>query len=273
LGIGVINSPICHIWACILCVAFLPALLSGQEFDREKVKLGLTPVHQYRIIRSYPHDRQAFTQGLAYADQVFYEGTGLYGRSSLRKVDPASGKVQKQVNLSSHYFGEGITVFGDRIAQVTWRSKTGFVYEKSTFRLISQFTYPHEGWGIAHDGSRFIMSDGTSVLHFLSPNNFRETAVVSVYDERGPVTGLNELEYVRGAIYANVWPSDKIAVIDPQTGRVLSWIDLQGLPDKKDSRGIDVLNGIAYDSRRDRLFVTGKLWPRVYEIQTVMPSR
>ncbi|OHE22385.1 MAG: glutamine cyclotransferase [Syntrophobacterales bacterium RBG_19FT_COMBO_59_10] len=228
---------------------------------------GGTPSYDYRVVRTYPHDRQAFTQGLTCADGVFYEGTGLHGRSSLRKVDPASGRVLKEVRLEQRYFGEGIAVFGDRIVQLTWRSQVGFLYDRKTFRLLKRFTYSGEGWGVTHDGKRLIMSDGTAVLRVLDPKDFRETAKIPVHDERGPVAGLNELEYVRGAIYANVWPTDEIAVIDPQTGRVKGRIDLQGLLHKGDSPGVDVLNGIAYDATEDRLFVTGKLWPKVFELK------
>ena len=223
----------------------------------------------YRVVRTYPHDRQAFTQGLACADGVFYEGTGLHGRSSLRKVDPASGSILKKISLEQRYFGEGITVLGDRIVQLTWRSQVGFVYDKKTFRLLEKFFYPGEGWGVAHDGQRLIMSDGTAVLRVLDPKDFRETARIPVRDERGPVAGLNELEYVRGAVYANLWPTDEIAVIDPRTGRVRDRIDLRGLLEKNDSPGVDVLNGIAYDPRGDRLFVTGKLWPKVFELRLI----
>lgn len=185
----------------------------------------------------------------------------------MRKVDPASGRVLKEVRLEQRYFGEGIAVFGDRIVQLTWRSQVGFLYDRKTFRLLKRFTYSGEGWGVTHDGKRLIMSDGTAVLRVLDPKDFRETAKIPVHDERGPVAGLNELEYVRGAIYANVWPTDEIAVIDPQTGRVKGRIDLQGLLHKGDSPGVDVLNGIAYDATEDRLFVTGKLWPKVFELK------
>ena len=237
------------------------------------MKPGRTLVSPYRVIRSYPHDRQAFTQGLVYEGGFFYEGTGLHGRSSLRKVDPVSGRILKEIRLEPSHFGEGITVFGDRIVQLTWLSHMGFVYDKTSFRLLKTFAYPQEGWGVTHDGERLIMSDGTSVLHFLDPNDFREVATVGVHDERGPVTGLNELEYVQGVIYANVWPTDRIAVIHPRTGRVEAWMDLKGLLGKTDSQGVDVLNGIAYDARGDRLFVTGKLWPKVFEIQSAFRPR
>jgi glutaminyl-peptide cyclotransferase len=256
-----------------LCLALLPILAWAQGDGSEGAKTDRTPVYPCRVIRSYPHDRQAFTQGLVYEGGFFYEGTGLHGRSTLRKVDPVSGLTLKEVRLEPSHFGEGITIFGDRIVQLTWKSHVGFVYDKNSFHLLRTFTYPGEGWGITHDGKRLIMSDGTSVLHFLDPQDFREVATLGVHDERGPVAGLNELEYVKGVIYANVWPTDRIAMIDPRKGRIRAWIDLKGLLGQTDMQGVDVLNGIAYDSRGDRLFVTGKLWPKMFEIQSeVRPS-
>ncbi|MDP1992855.1 MAG: glutaminyl-peptide cyclotransferase [Syntrophales bacterium] len=256
------------VWEILVCLAVLPAVLWAQSAGGDGLKPGRTSLSPYRVIRSYPHDRLAFTQGLVYEGGFFYEGTGLHGRSSLRKVDPVSGRILKEISLEPSHFGEGITVFGDRIVQLTWLSHLGFVYDKASFRLLKTFAYPQEGWGVTHDGERLIMSDGTSILHFLDPNDFRKVATVGVHDEKGPVTGLNELEYVQGVIYANVWPTDRIAVIHPRTGRVEAWMDLKGLLDKRDSQGVDVLNGIAYDARGDRLFVTGKLWPKVFEIQS-----
>ncbi len=225
------------VWAILVCLAVLPVVPWAQSADGERLKPGRTPVSPYRVIRSYPHDRQAFTQGLVYEGGFFYEGTGLHGRSSLRKVDPVSGRILKEIRLEPSHFGEGITVFGDRIVQLTWLSHLGFVYDKTSFRLLKTFAYPQEGWGITHDGERLIMSDGTSVLHFLDPKDFREVATVGVHDERGPVTGLNELEYVQGVIYANVWPTDRIAVIHPRTGRVEAWMDLKGLLGKSGFAG------------------------------------
>jgi glutamine cyclotransferase len=254
----------------VLCLALLPILSWAQSGTGEGVKTDKTPLYDYRVIASYPHDRQAFTQGMVYEGGFFYEGTGLHGQSSLRKVDAVSGRILKETRLDPSHFGEGITVFGDRIVQLTWKSQTGFVYDKRDFRLVRTFTYPREDWGITHDGKRFIMSDGTSVFRFLDPKDFREVGTVGVHDQRGPITGLNELEYVQGAIYANVWPTDRIAVIDPRKGRVKGWIDLKGLLGKTDAQGADVLNGIAYDARGDRLFVTGKLWPKVFEIQSAI---
>jgi glutamine cyclotransferase len=234
----------------------------------ERTRTDSTPVYNYRVVRHYPHDRLAFTQGLVYEGGVFYEGTGLHGQSALRKVDPVSGRILKEIRLDPSHFGEGIAVFGDRIAQLTWKSRIGFVYDKNSFQLVRTFTYPGEGWGITHDGRRLIMSDGTAVLRFLDPQDFREVATLGVHDQSRAVSGLNELEYVRGTIYANVWPTDRIAVIDPRRGRIEAWIDLKGLLSKTEMQGVDVLNGIAYDTRGDRLFVTGKLWPKVFEIKT-----
>ncbi len=260
-------------WAILVCLTVLPAVLWAQNPGDGGLKPGRTQVYPYRVARSYPHDRQAFTQGLVYEGGFFYEGTGLHGRSSLRKVDPASGRILKETRLVPSHFGEGITVFGDRIVQLTWLSRVGFVYDKASFRLLNTFTYPWEGWGVTHDGERLIVSDGTNVLHFLDPKDYREVATLDIRDEKGPVTGLNELEYVRGVIYANVWPTDRIAVIHPRTGRIEAWMDLKGLLGKTDLPGADVLNGIAYDVRGDRLFVTGKFWPKVFEIQSPVRTR
>ncbi|GAB4535354.1 MAG: glutaminyl-peptide cyclotransferase [Anaerolineae bacterium] len=233
---------------------------------------GPVPVYTYRIVNTYPHDPAAFTQGLVFEEGgLLYEGTGLRGRSTLRKVELETGKVLKLRRLPPHLFGEGVAVLGDRIYQLTWQAHIGFVYDRESFELLAEFHYPTEGWGLTHDGQRLIMSDGTSTLHFLDPETIEETGQVQVYDDLGPVVRLNELEYVRGEVYANVWKTDRIARIDPQTGRVTGWIDLTGLLSQEDrSLPVDVLNGIAYDAQHDRLFVTGKLWPRLFEIELVL---
>ena len=232
------------------------------------------PVLGYRIVNTYPHDPRAFTQGLVFADGVLYEGTGLRGQSSLRKVDLKTGNILRVRQLSAHFFGEGITIYGNRVIQLTWRAKVGFVYDRQTFQLLETFNYPTEGWGITHDGRSLIMSDGTSTLYFLDPQTFQEVDRLAVHTRDGPVSRLNELEYVQGEIYANVWKTDRIARISPQTGEVVGWIDLEGLlkPEDRNSR-IDVLNGIAYDVENDRLFVTGKLWPKLFEIELVVPKK
>lgn len=231
------------------------------------------PVYGYRVIRTYPHDPRAFTQGLVYEGGELFEGTGLRGQSSLRRVALETGQVLQQHALAAQFFGEGITVFGDQIIQLTWQSHLGFVYDKMSFKLLKQFSYPTEGWGITHDGQRLIMSDGTSNLYFLDPGTLAETDRVEVHDDQGPVIRLNELEYIQGEVFANVWQTNRIARIDPLTGQVRSWVDLTGLLVVTDpQQRVDVLNGIAYDAENDRLFVTGKWWPNVFEIQLITPE-
>jgi glutamine cyclotransferase len=231
---------------------------------------GKIPSCSYRVVNSFPHDPEAFTQGFAFEDGCFYEGTGLRGRSSLRRVVPETGVVAQLAPLEGDYFGEGIALVGDRIIQLTWRSQIGFVYDKQTFERIGQFTYPTEGWGLTYDGQRLIMSDGSSRLYFLDPETFERIGQLQVTGPRGPVNRLNELEYIDGEIYANIWRTDRIARIDPSTGEVRAWVELAGLPLPGDrSGGEDVLNGIAWDPTANRLFITGKLWPRVYEIELV----
>ncbi len=228
------------------------------------------PTYTYTIVNTYPHDRNAFTQGLIYVDDIFYEGTGLVGRSTLRKVAVETGEVLQSLDLAPNYFGEGITVFGDKIIQLTWKARRGFEYDKDTFKLLREFTYPTEGWGIPHDGEKLIMSDGSANLYFWNPETFEEIGRVTVFDDNGPVTRLNELEYINGEVYANVWQTDRIARIGPATGQVIGWIDLTGLLTAADrSEPVDVLNGIAYDADTNRLFVTGKFWPKVFEIELV----
>jgi glutamine cyclotransferase len=229
---------------------------------------GSIPVYTYRVVRSFNHDPEAFTQGLVYDGGSFYEGTGLRGRSSLRQVDAETGRVIRLHKLSDEYFGEGVTLRGSQIIQLTYTSNVGFIYDKRTFEPLDRFNYPTEGWGITSDGTQLIMSDGTSTLYLLDPATFERTGQITVTAAGKPVTGLNELEYVKGEIYANVWPSDRVAMISPNTGEVTGWIRLSGLAAPQDqSDPARVPNGIAYDAGGDRLFVTGKLWPRLYEIQ------
>jgi len=229
-----------------------------------------TPIYTYNIVNIYPHDRNAFTQGLVFEDGFLYEGTGLYEQSTLRRVELETGSVLQIRELPSQFFGEGITIYEDKIIQLTWQSHVGFIYDKDSFELLGEFNYSTEGWGITHDGNRLIMSDGTQTLYFLDPETFEVISQVEVLDSRGPVHSLNELEYVQGKIYANVWQTDRIAIIDPETGRVTGWVDLKGLLTEEDrSEPVDVLNGIAYDAEGDRLFVTGKLWPKLFEIELV----
>ena len=223
-------------------------------------------LYTYEIIESYNHDEMAFTQGLEFIDGFLFESTGLYGESTLRKVDLKTGKVLEIIDLQDQYFGEGITIMNDRIIQLTWISNKGFVYEKDSFELISEFTYPTEGWGITNDNSQLIMSDGTSTLFFLDPNTFHTIKQVQVIDKE-PVSNLNELEYIQGKIWANIWNQDKIAIINPETGNVEGWIDLTGINNEDSQDQNKVLNGIAYDSEKDRLFITGKKWAKLFQIE------
>jgi glutamine cyclotransferase len=236
-------------------------------------EIGPTPVYTYRIVEEYPHDPNAFTQGLVYVDDVLYEGTGLTGRSSLRKVELETGEILQIHELAPVYFGEGIAVVGDRIWQLTWQNQIAFLYDKETFAELSNVRYPTEGWGLTYDGTRLIMSDGTATLYFRDPHTFQLLGQVQVYDDQGPVVRLNELEYIEGQVYANVWQTDRIAIIDPATGQVEAWLDLSGLLDPGDvTQTVDVLNGIAYDVDTTRLFVTGKLWPKLFQIEIVAPQ-
>ena len=227
------------------------------------------PVFGYKVVRSYPHDPRAFTQGLVYLDGVFYEGTGQLGQSNIRKVRPETGEVLQVRKIDDQYFGEGIVIWEGSLIQLTWQHGLGFVYDRDTFEPKSTFKYPGEGWGLTHDGTRIIMSDGTPVLRFLDPKTLKQVGRLPVRDGAAPVEDLNELEYVKGEIFANVWQTNRIARISPKTGEVTGWIDLSGLLSPRDAVGVDVLNGIAYDAKGDRLFVTGKLWPRLFEIKLV----
>ena len=257
---------ICLLTLCA-CLSLLACSDSPTGSDASNLP-PQAPVYGYTVVRAYPHDREAFTQGLAFDDQgALYESTGQRGESSLRRVELSSGAVLPRHDLPAALFGEGVAVFGDRIFQLTWQAGRALVYDKASFDLLREFTYRTEGWGLTHDGRRLIMSDGTATLYFLRPDTFAETARLTVRDHRGPVIRLNELEYVRGEIFANVWQTDRIARIDPRTGHVTGWIDLTGLlPPGDPRRPVDVLNGIAYDPRTDRLFVTGKWWPKLFEI-------
>jgi glutamine cyclotransferase len=233
----------------------------------------VVPLYTYKIVNTYPHDRNAFTQGLVFEDGVLYEGTGLHGQSTLRKVELETGDILRILTLPAQFFGEGVTIYGNKLIQLTWQSNVGFIYDKESFELLQEFNYSTEGWGITHDGKRLIMSDGTSTLHFLDPETFQEIGQIEVYDRNGPVTKLNELEYVRGEIYANIWKTDRVARIAPLTGRVMGWIELENIlsPEDRNHR-VDALNGIAYDAKNDRLFVTGKFWPKIIEIEMISPD-
>jgi glutaminyl-peptide cyclotransferase len=229
---------------------------------------GRLPVYTYQIVRVHPHDPNAFTQGLQYVDGVLYEGTGLNGRSSIRKVKIETGEVLQKRNIAEEYFGEGITIWKNELIELTWKSETAFVFDKTTFEERRRFKYAGEGWGLTHNGVDLIMSDGTDRLRFLDPSTFAERRRIPVTAEGLPVQHLNELEFVKGEIFANIWQTERIARIGPD-GRVTGWIDLRGLLTAAERAKVDVLNGIAYDAAGDRLFVTGKLWPKLFEIKLV----
>lgn len=234
------------------------------------VQTKQTPVYTFEVVRVFPHDRTAYTQGLAYRDGFLYEGTGLNGHSSLRKVRLETGEVIQRADLTPEFFGEGITLFRNLVLQLTWKSQVGFVYSLNDFQVQRRFSYPGEGWGLTTNGHELFLSDGTSDIRILDPATFAEKRRLHVSDGGTPITQLNELEFVEGEIYANVWQTNRIARISPQNGKVLAWIDLTGLLSPVYRVEQDaVLNGIAYDPDRKRLFVTGKLWPSIFEIRLI----
>jgi glutamine cyclotransferase len=231
---------------------------------------GQTPTYTYEVRHVYPHDPTAFTQGLIFRDGILWESTGLNGESSLRKVELETGRVLKKIDVPRQFFAEGMTVFRGRVYQLTWQAQKGFIYDPDTFQKLSEFAYTGEGWGLTHDNDYLIMSDGTNRIRFLDPATFETKRTLSVSLNGRPVVELNELEYVKGEIYANVWQTDRVLRIDPQTGAVLGVVDLTGLlPAADRTPATDVLNGIAYDEANDRLFVTGKLWPKLFDIRLV----
>ena len=243
-----------------------PVMASGSSMATDVPTVP--QLYTYQIVNAYPHDPDAFTQGLVYSDGFLYESTGLHGRSTLRKIDLETGRVLKMYRLPVQYFGEGLTLLEDRIIQLTWKSKLGFIYDKESFELRQGFRYPMEGWGITHDEKHLIISDGTPTLRYFDPITFEVVREIEVHDNSGPVANLNELEYINGEIYANVWQTDRIAMIDPNSGRITGWVLLDGLLGAPYlTRPVDVLNGIAYDEANDRLFVGGKLWPVLFEIK------
>jgi glutamine cyclotransferase len=251
-----------------MCILVLANSLFAQNSAEDTQ--STIPVYTYFIVNKIPHDFNAYTQGLVFSDGYLYESTGRRGHSSLRKVDPDNGAVITLHPLAEEFFGEGITIFDEKIYQLTWQSYTGFIYDKSTFLVMEEFFYNTEGWGITHNGEHLIVSDGTHTLYFLDPVTLEVLNKLNVTDDKGPVTNLNELEYINGEIFANVLYSYRIARIDPANGKVVGWIDLTGiLNNERIDYPIDVMNGIAYDSVSDRLFVTGKLWPQVFEIRLI----
>jgi glutamine cyclotransferase len=254
----------------LLFVTALAAIVPGQSAD--PIRGTLPPEYTFKVVRTFPHDTSAFTQGLEYRDGFLYESTGLNGRSTLRKVRLETGDVVQRIDLAPELFGEGITIYKDEVIQLTWRSHMGFVYDLNDLRLLRHFSYSGEGWGLATDSRRIFMSDGTPSIRVLDPNTLEERRHFTVEDRGVRIERLNELEFVGGEIFANVWQTDRIARIEPQTGKVVGWIDLRGLLSPIYRLGDDaVLNGIAYDPIGKRLFVTGKMWPMIFQI-TLTPK-
>jgi glutaminyl-peptide cyclotransferase len=244
----------------------------GRSLAQQPWTGGSLPGYGCTVVHTYPHDPRAFTQGLQYVDGFLYEGTGQNGQSSIRKVKLETGEVVQRRDIAAQYFGEGITVWKSGLIQLTWQSGVAFVYDRQTFAPRRMFRYSGEGWGLTEDGVELIMSDGTDSLRFLDPETFAERRRLKVTATGEAVRNLNELEFVKGEIFANIWMTDYVARIDPTSGKVTGWIDLRGLLTDRERASTDVLNGIAYDSAGDRLFVTGKWWPKVFEIKLLRKS-
>jgi glutamine cyclotransferase len=258
----IISSRLAVLLLFAACCAFLVGWSSRQVSEKSP------PEYVFTVVRVFPHDTSAYTQGLAYRDGYLYEGTGLNGRSSLRKVRLETGEVVQRVDLGAEFFGEGITIVKNRVLQLTWTSEVGFVYDLNSFHLLRKFSYMGQGWGLAANGDDVFLSDGTSEIRVLDAEKFQEKRRFKVHDRSTMIDQLNELEFVDGQLFANVWHSNRIARISPQTGEVVGWIDLNGLLSPVYRREPEaVLNGIAYDSVQKRLFVTGKLWPSIFEIR------
>lgn len=264
----------------IIISTFTLVLFVNYYLDPNNTPIGTTelePIYfNYQVVNVYPHDESAFTQGLVFENGILYEGTGLKGKSTLRRVELETGNVTQIHFLSSDFFGEGITIFEDKIIQLTWKNNLGFVYEKNSFELLQTFNYSTlgwgsstEGWGLTHNNKMLIMSVGNETLYFLNPQTFQIVNQIEVYDQEDPITMLNELEYINGSIYANIWQKDLIAKINPQTGKVIGWIDFSGLKDMLNQTNYDVLNGIAYNPNTETLFITGKNWSKLFEIKLV----
>ena len=255
----------------LLCITLCAACHTPANGDRVTPapnSNAAVPKYGYQIVNIWPHDSNAFTQGLILADGKLLESTGQEGRSSLRSVELETGKVLKKVDVPEPYFAEGIALLNGKIYQLTWQHQLGFIYDAQSFQKVGQFNYQGEGWGLTTDGQSLILSDGSNRIRFLDPSNFSVKKTITVLDGQTPVKELNELEYVQGAIYANIWHDNRIAIIDPQSGHVTGWIDLNGLMPEGELQDPEaVLNGIAYDQAHDKLYVTGKLWPRLFEIK------
>ena len=246
------------------------SLANGSGIQQQPTAPLRVQNYTYEVINSYPHDPAAFTQGLVYHQGVLYESTGLNGQSSLRQVELTTGIVLKKVGVSSEYFAEGLALFNNRLYQLTWQNQKTLVYDFTTFAPLTPFSYSGEGWGLTNNNQSLIMSNGSNQIRFVDPETFQTQRTINVTDQDRPVNQLNELEYIKGEIFANIWLTDRIARIDPATGKVTGWINLAGLLAPEDrTRPVDVLNGIAYDEVGDRLFITGKLWPKLFQIKLI----
>jgi glutamine cyclotransferase len=256
-------------------LAFLLIMACNQEkpISKQAESKLLAPAaieYSIKVIKSYTHDSSAFTQGFYYKDGFFYEGTGVNGHSTLRKVELETGKVLKKKELAYKYFGEGIAELAGKIYQLTWINRTCIVYDKSTFEEVGKFDYDGEGWGLTTDGKQLIMSDGSNIIRFIRATDFNVTRTLSVTDNGIAIVNLNELEWIKGEIWANIWQTKKVAIINPENGYIRAWVDLSSLYDLLAYNDIpDVLNGIAYDAEKDKIYVTGKLWNKVYEIELI----
>ncbi|MBI4748076.1 MAG: glutaminyl-peptide cyclotransferase [Acidobacteria bacterium] len=261
------------VFVCCLMLSVLALPVSTQRTVVAKaIQSSTIPTYGYEVVNTYPHDTQAFTQGLFFFRNKMYESTGLNGRSSLRFVELKTGTIRKKIDVEPQYFAEGMTVIGNQIFQLTWLSEKGFVYERKTMKLIKEFSYTGEGWGLTFDGTSLILSDGTNAIRFLDPETFEVKRTIHVFANNtpgAPLRNLNELEYIEGEIFANIWLTDQIVRIDPETGKILGMIDLKNLLTPQERASSDVLNGIAYDTRKKRLFVTGKFWPKLFEIKLI----
>lgn len=264
--------PVLHRYPAVLLVLLVAATMacrpSANAGADSKTKSAPPSVLSYQLINIFPHDTQAFTQGLEFHDGKIYESTGEEGSSSLRTVELQTGSVLRKIEVPPPYFAEGMTVLNNKIYQLTWQHHLGFIYDFQSFEKIGQFTYQGEGWGLTNDGKSLILSDGTNRIRFLDADSFQVTKTIAVFDGLKPVNELNELEYVKGQIFANIWHNNRIAIINPDNGSLEGWLDLTGLlPAGQVQDQEAVLNGIAYDQTGDRLFVTGKLWPSLFEIR------
>jgi glutamine cyclotransferase len=253
---------------CIALAAMMPMSLA---FAAPPAQI---PVYSYEIVHTYPHDRGAFTEGLFFHDGYLYESTGMNGQSSIRKVELASGRVVKQRDLPNDVFGEGIVDWKNELIGLTWKNQEGYVFDLDSFDFEHKFAYSGEGWGMTRNDRNLLMSDGTSTIRVLDPATLKQVGAINVTMQGQPIDQINELEWIKGQIYANIWQTNRIARIDPKTGHVTAWIDMSGLLSHSDreAAGADVLNGIAYDAKTDRMFVTGKYWPNLFEIKLVPPT-